>query len=51
MTYGAQRDQNADVRLRAEVLTSGLSDWVSLARQRPVPQKFGDENTRQLSLF
>ena len=25
--------------------------WPVRVRQRPVPQKFGDENTRQLSLF
>jgi putative drug exporter of the RND superfamily len=25
--------------------------WPVLVRQRPVPQKFGDEDTRQLSLF
>jgi RND superfamily putative drug exporter len=25
--------------------------WPVLVRQRPLPQKFGDENTRQLSLF
>jgi putative drug exporter of the RND superfamily len=25
--------------------------WPVQVRQRPVPQKFGDEDTRQLSLF
>ena len=25
--------------------------WPVLVRQRPIPQKFGDENTRQLSFF
>ncbi|MDT5356558.1 MAG: putative drug exporter of the superfamily [Mycobacterium sp.] len=25
--------------------------WRVRVRQRPIPQKFGDENTRQLSLF
>jgi putative drug exporter of the RND superfamily len=25
--------------------------WPVRVRQRPIPQKFGDENTRQLSLF
>jgi hypothetical protein len=31
MTHDTQRDQNAYERLRAELLISGLSDWVSLA--------------------
>jgi WXG100 family type VII secretion target len=25
--------------------------WPEQVRQRPIPQKFSDENTRQLSLF
>jgi putative drug exporter of the RND superfamily len=25
--------------------------WPVRVRQRPIPQKFGDESTRQLSLF
>jgi hypothetical protein len=36
MTGDAQRDQNATERLRAEILTSGLSDWVSLAEVQHV---------------
>jgi hypothetical protein len=40
MTHDAQRDQNADERLRAELLTSGLSDWVSLAEVQQIISHF-----------
>jgi hypothetical protein len=33
---GAQGDHNADERLRAALLTSGLSDWVSLAEVQQI---------------
>ena len=36
MTGDTQRDQIATERLRAEILTSGLSDWVSLAEVQHV---------------
>jgi hypothetical protein len=40
MTHDAQRDQNADERLRAELLISGLSDWVSLAEVQQIISHF-----------
>ena len=40
MTHDTQRDQNADDRLRAELLTSGLSDWVSLAEVQQIISHF-----------
>ena len=40
MTNGAQRDQCADERLRAELLISGLSDWVSLAEVQQITSHF-----------
>src|SRR4051794_14375079 len=40
MTHDAQRDQNSDERLRAELLTSGLSDWVSLAEVQQIVSHF-----------
>ena len=40
MAHDAQRDQNADERLRAELLTSGLSDWVSLAEVQQIISDF-----------
>jgi hypothetical protein len=40
MTHDSQRDQNAHERLRAEVLTSGLSDWVSLAEVQQIITHF-----------
>jgi hypothetical protein len=40
MTHDAQRDQNADERLRAELLTRGLSDWVSLAEVQQIISHF-----------
>ena len=40
MTHDAQRDQNAYERLRAELLNSGLSDWVSLAEVQQIITHF-----------
>jgi len=40
MTYDSQRGQNAYERLRAEVLTSGLSDWVSIAEVQQIITHF-----------
>jgi hypothetical protein len=50
MTHDAQRDQNADERLRAELLTSGLSDWVSFAEVQQIISHFqlaGTDKERQ----
>jgi len=40
MTGDTQPGQNAYERLRAEVLTSGLSDWVSLAEVQQIITHF-----------
>jgi hypothetical protein len=40
MTGDTQRDQDALERLRAELLISGLSDWVSLAEVQQVISHF-----------
>ena len=40
MTHDTQRDQNAYERLRAEVLISGFSDWVSLAEVQQIISHF-----------
>ena len=40
MTDDTQRDQNAYERLRAELLISGLSDWVSLAEVQQIISHF-----------
>jgi hypothetical protein len=40
MTPDTPRDQNADERLRAELLTSALSDWVSLAEIQQIISHF-----------
>jgi len=40
MTHDAQRDANAYDRLRAELLISGLSDWVSLAEVQQIISHF-----------
>ena len=40
MTGDTQGDHNADERLRAELLTSGLSDWVSLAEVQQILSHF-----------
>jgi hypothetical protein len=40
MTPDTERDQRADERLRAELLISGLSDWVSLAEVQQVISHF-----------
>jgi hypothetical protein len=45
MTHDAQRDQNADERLKAELLISGLSDWVSLAEVQQIISHFQLANT------
>jgi hypothetical protein len=54
MTNDAQRDQNADERLRAELLISGLSDWVSLAEVQQIISHFqlaeADEERQDLIL-
>ena len=36
MTYDRQRDRDTYERLRAEILTSGLSDWVSMAEVQQI---------------
>jgi hypothetical protein len=40
MTHDTQGDRNAHERLRAELLISGLSDWVSLAEVQQVISHF-----------
>jgi hypothetical protein len=40
MTTDTQGDHNADERLRAELLISGLSDWVSLAEVQQIISHF-----------
>jgi hypothetical protein len=40
MTHDTQRDRNAYERLRAELLISGLSDWVSLAEVQQIISHF-----------
>jgi hypothetical protein len=40
MTHDTPRDQNAYERLRAELLISGLSDWVSLAEVQQIISHF-----------
>jgi hypothetical protein len=40
MTRDTQRDRNAYERLRAELLISGLSDWVSLAEVQQIISHF-----------
>ena len=40
MTSDTQGNQNADERLRAELLKSGLSDWVSLAEVQQIISHF-----------
>ena len=52
MTHDAQHDQNAAERLRAQLLISGLSDWVSLAEVQQIISHFQladtDEERRDL---
>jgi hypothetical protein len=45
MTHDKPRDQHAYERLRAEVLISGLSDWVSLAEVQQIISHFELANT------
>ena len=40
MTHDTPRDRNAYKRLRAELLVSGLSDWVSLAEVQQIISHF-----------
>jgi hypothetical protein len=40
MTHDGQRHQDAYERLRAELLISGLSDWVSLAEVQQISPTF-----------
>ena len=40
MTHDAERDRNAYERFRAELLISGLSDWVSLAEIQQIISHF-----------
>jgi hypothetical protein len=40
MTHDTQGDRNAYERLRAELLISGLSDWVSLAEAQQIISHF-----------
>jgi len=40
LTHDTPRDQNAYERLRAELLISGLSDWVSLAEVQQIISHF-----------
>ena len=40
MTPDTERDHSADERLRAELLISGLSDWVSLAEVQQIISHF-----------
>src|SRR5690349_1529998 len=46
------RDRNADERLRAELLLSGLSDWISLAEVQKVISHFqlADTDTERQDL-
>jgi hypothetical protein len=45
VTHHAQRDQDAGERLRMELLSSGLSDWVSLAEVQQIVSHFELANT------
>lgn len=40
MTYDEHRDRDTYERLRAEILTSGLSDWVSMAEVQQIITQF-----------
>lgn len=54
MTTDTQGDQTADKRLRTELLTSGLSDWVSLAEVQQIISHFQladtDKDRQELTL-
>jgi hypothetical protein len=51
-THDTQRDRNAYERLRAELLISGLSDWVSLAEVQQIISHFqlADTDTERQDL-
>src|SRR3954471_3688087 len=52
MTPDTHGDQNTDERLRAELLKSGLSDWVSLAEVQQIVSHFqlADTDTERQDL-
>ncbi len=52
MTHDAQRDPAAYERLRAELLTSGLTDWISLAEVEQIVSHFqlADTDTQRQDL-